>query len=126
MGRGHNNLVTALHRSHQGVEDDLFGPGRGNDLIGLIAQAVVAAELFDDRPLHLRAAIAVGVFSLLPAHGGHGRHLNVIGRGEVRFAGGQGDNITPRRRQVTRLLRRGLGSGGQEAAHPVRQFYFWR
>ena len=61
VGRGDDALVARIQDRGADVETSLLGAGRDDDLRTLIAQAVVALELGDDRVLEFGSAVDRGI-----------------------------------------------------------------
>ena len=87
IGRRDDHLVARVERRQQRIVEHLLAARADGDLRRLVAHAVLALELLDDRALELGDAVDRGIFGLAALDRLDRRLLDVVGRVEIGLAG---------------------------------------
>ena len=119
VGRRDDHLVAGVQRRQHGVEDDLLAARRDHGLRRLVVEAMVALHLGADRLAQRRRAGHRGVLGVVGVDRLDGRFLDVVGRREVGFAGGQADHVLAGRFHLQELALGGIGRRGLDAAQTI-------
>jgi hypothetical protein len=93
----------------------LLGAAGDEDLIALIFEAIVAAELADDGVLDLVCAVNICVTCMAATDGGDAGLANIRGRVEIGLAGTEADNVLAFGLEPCRARRDGERGRGLDA-----------
>ena len=91
--RRDDHLVARVEQGAAEVEDRLLGAARDQDLVALVLEAIVAAELADDRVLQLVRAVDIRVTREAAADRRDAGLGDVRRRVEIRLAGTEADDV---------------------------------
>ena len=92
-----DHLVARLEQHHRGVEQGLLGAGGDDDFFRLDVDAVIEAIALGDGIAQLEDARRRRVLGEVRIERVVRRLLDVFGRGEVRLAGAEIDDVDTRR-----------------------------
>ena len=93
VGRGDDDLVPGVAQRHQGNVNRVLGARSDHDLPGLIFQAEIGLQAVAGGLAQLHQAGGRGVLGLVVLDGLNARLLDVLGRGEVRLACAEADDV---------------------------------
>jgi hypothetical protein len=114
-----DNLVTRLHRCQHGVENHLLAACGNDDFLGLVVDAGVTQEFGGDGFAQRRRARDIGIFGIAGVDRVDGRLFDMRRGVEIRLAGGEADDIAPRRFQRPRFGGNGDGLARADTVEAV-------
>ena len=92
-GGGDDDLVPFVHQGLHDQVDAVLGAAAGNDLAGLVLHAAVLFQTLADGLLQRHGSGGGGVLGVIVDDGLDGSQLDAVRRGEIRFAGGEAQNV---------------------------------